>query len=296
MTRAGGVAMCMLAVLVLAGCGGPDGSRAAAPQTTVPETAGARTTAPAPASGPATAATTAAAERTRWVPAPAGTWQYQLSGEIDLSVPADVYDIDGQETDAGVVRSLHEAGRHVICYLNAGAYEDWRPDAAEFPADVLGRPLDGWPGERWVDVRRLDVLLPILGARMDVCRSKGFDAVEPDNVDGYANETGFDLTGEDQAAFNTAVAGLARDRGLAVGLKNDIEQVAQLEPHFDFAVNEECLAYDECAEYRPFTDAAKAVFHVEYSKPSAPRCARAARLGFSTVFKDLELDAPLRRC
>jgi hypothetical protein len=246
--------------------------------------------------GSASAGSAVAADGDRWVPDPDSTWQYQLSGDVDVSVPADVYDVDGQETDAAVVRALHGAGRHVVCYLNAGAYEDWRPDAADYPADVLGEPLDGWPGERWVDVRRLDVLLPVIAARMDACHAKGFDAVDPDNVDGYLNDTGFDLTGEDQAAFNTAVARLARQRGLAVGLKNDVEQVAQLEPHFDFAVNEECLAYDECAEYRPFVDAAKPVFHVEYSEPTADRCARAARLGFSTVFKELDLGAALRRC
>ena len=59
---------------------------------------------------------------------------------------------------------------------------------------MLGKELDGWPGERWLDVRRWDVLEPILAARFDVCRQKGFDAVEPDNVDGYANESGFPLT------------------------------------------------------------------------------------------------------
>jgi hypothetical protein len=147
-----------------------------------------------------------------------------------------------------------------------------------------------------VDVRRTDVLLPLLAARMDVCRDKGFDAVEADNVDGFANRTGFDLDAADQLAFNTAVAGLAHDRGLSIALKNDVEQVTELEPVFDFAVNEECLAYDECDAYLPFLRAGKAVFSVEYSELTAAQCAHADRLGLATIVKDLDLDAPLRRC
>jgi hypothetical protein len=297
--RARVLACATIALLALAGCG-PAGSRAAdgtaataaarTRTTESPETSAGRPTA-TPTGRP-----TAQPAGERWTPAPGSTWQYQLSGDLDLSVPADVYDVDWQDTDVADVRTLHAAGRHVICYVNAGAYEKWRPDAAAYPADVLGEPLDGWPGERWVDVRRLDALLPVIAARMDVCRAKGFDAVEADNVDGYLNETGFDLGGSDQVQFNTAVARLAHERGLAIGLKNDVEQVATLEAQFDFAVNEECLVYDECDQYRPFLDAGKVVFHVEYAEPSARRCARAGRLGLSTVVKGLDLDAPLHRC
>jgi len=225
-----------------------------------------------------------------------GTWQYQLSGSLDLTVHADVYDVDWQETTTQQIGQLHAAGRKVVCYLNAGAYEEWRPDAGQYPEEVLGEPLDGWPGERWLDVRRLDVLLPIIAARMDVCRAKGFDGIEPDNVDGYANESGFPLRAQDQLAFNTAVAQLAHDRGLAVGLKNDVEQATALEPAFDFAVNEECLAWSECDAYRPFLAAGKAVLHVEYASPSARRCQEAAGLGLDTIVKDLDLGADLRRC
>jgi hypothetical protein len=231
-----------------------------------------------------------------WRPEQGTSWQYQLSGALDLSVDAAVYDVDWQETSAAQVAQLHAAGRRVICYVNAGAFEEWRPDAGSYPEEVLGRPLDGWPGERWLDVRRTDVLLPLLAARLDVCREKGFDAVEFDNVDGWANETGFPLTADDQLAFNTAVAGLAHGRGMSVGLKNDVEQIDELAPVFDFAVNEECLAYDECDAYRHFLAAGKAVLHVEYEKPAAGRCAAATEMGMSTILKSPELGADLQHC
>lgn len=231
-----------------------------------------------------------------WRPSADTTWQYQLSGEVDPSADAAVFVVDWEDTTAEQVRELHDRGRRAVCYVNAGAYEEWRSDAARYPADVLGAPLDGWPGERWLDVRRTDVLLPLLAARLDVCRDKGFDAVEGDNVEGYRNDSGFPLAAEDQLVFDRAVADLAHERGMSIGLKNDVERIAELEPSFDFAINEQCVEFDECDAYAPFVRAGKAVLHVEYSAPSAEVCDRAGALGLSTVFKELELAAPLHHC
>jgi hypothetical protein len=232
----------------------------------------------------------------RWRPAPDTTWQWQLSGRLDTTVEAELYDVDLFETPARTVARLHARGRRVVCYLSAGSYERWRPDARRFPETVLGRPLDGWPGERWLDVRRLDVLGPILRDRLDLCRRRGFDGVEPDNVDGYANSTGFPLTARDQLRFNRWLAREAHARGLAVALKNDLAQVRALEPDFDFAVNEECFRYRECGRLRPFVRAGKAVLHVEYRLPRSRFCARARRLGFTSMRKDRALGPRREPC
>lgn len=185
--------------------------------------------------------------------------------------------------------SLHSRGRKVICYISAGSWEDWRPDANRFPSDVLG-DSNGWPGERWLDIRRLDVLGPIMEARLDLCKSKGFDAVEPDNVDGYTNRTGFPLTSADQLRYNRFLADAAHARGLSVGLKNDLEQVEALLPSFDWALNEECFRYRECSLLRPFIDAGKAVFHVEYGSDDS-FCAEAKAMRFFSQRKRQSLDA-----
>ncbi|WP_030558189.1 endo alpha-1,4 polygalactosaminidase, partial [Streptomyces exfoliatus] len=173
-----------------------------------------------------------------------------------------VYDIDGFENSAADVARLHADGRKVICYLNAGAWEDFRPDQKSFPPSVLGR-TNGWDGERWLDIRRLDVLRPIMERRVDMCRTKGFDAVEPDNMDGYLNDTGFPLTAAHQLRYNRLIADLAHRHGMAVGLKNDLPQIPELVDDFDFAVNEQCAQYEECDELTPFIDAGKAVLHAE---------------------------------
>ncbi|MDX6315514.1 MAG: hypothetical protein QOF44_4978, partial [Streptomyces sp.] len=239
--------------------------------------------------------TTSPASPGRWQPRPGSAWQWQLGGRVDTSVQVPVYDIDGFENGADVVKRLHADGRKVICYINVGASEDFRSDGKAFPASVTGRS-DGWDGEQWLDVRRLDVLRPIMAKRMDMCRSKGFDAVEPDNLDAYANKSGFPLTAAQQLAYNRMIADLAHDRGLAVGLKNDVDQIPQLVGDFDFAVNEQCAEYDECAALTPFVKARKAVFHVEYNLPTRKFCPTAKRLGLDSMVKRLSLDAWRRPC
>jgi hypothetical protein len=230
-----------------------------------------------------------------WRPRPGTAWQWQLSGKLDTSVDVPVYDIDGFDHTGSTVAGLHADGRKVICYISTGAWEDFRPDAEKFPKSVLGKG-NGWEGERWLDIRATDVLEPLMAERVDMCRDKGFDAVEPDNMDGYKNETGFPLTADDQLRYNRVIADLAHDRGMAVGLKNDLDQIPELVDDFDFAVNEQCAQYGECADNKPFTDADKAVFHVEYELPTARFCADSRELRLSSMLKKYELDAWREAC
>jgi hypothetical protein len=231
----------------------------------------------------------------RWVPVPGTTWQWQLSGIVDTTVEAQVYDIDGMQNSADVVARLHAKGARVICYINAGAAEDFRRDYRAFPSSMLGNP-NGWPGERWLDIRQRDALRPIMAARFDICRDKGFDGVEADLVDGYTNDTGFPLRAADQLAYNRMLAALAHERGLSIGLKNDLRQVPELVEDFDFAINEQCVQYNECHILSPFIRAGKAVFHVEYGTPTAEFCPQTRALGFSSMSKDRILDAPRSPC
>jgi len=239
----------------------------------------------------------AAPAEARWHPRPTTRpWQLQLSGRVDTSVRAPVFDVDGVETTRRAIRRLRRRHRRVICYFSAGSYEPYRADASRFPPEVLGRPIEGFPDERWLDIRRIDLLAPILRGRMDACRRKRFDAIDPDNVDGYANDSGFALTASDQLRFNRWLAREGHRRGLAVGLKNDPEQVRRLVRSFDFAVVEQCFQYTECRFFKPFIRARKAVYEVEYRTPRRRFCRRSRRLRFSAVFKRLSLGAFRRTC
>jgi hypothetical protein len=165
----------------------------------------------------------------RWKPHPGLAWQWQLDGRVDPSADVPVHDIDGFENSPADVARLHRAGRKVICYVDVGAWEDFRPDRDAFPRSVLGEP-NGWKGERWLairrlNIRRLDVLRAIVERRFDMCRDKGFDAVEPDLMEGCGNDTGFPLTARGQLSYNRVIAALAHERGLPAGPKNDLPQI-----------------------------------------------------------------------
>jgi hypothetical protein len=233
---------------------------------------------------------------TAWHPHPGMTWQWQLTGTVNTTYDVDAYDIDGFDNETAVVERIHARGAKAICYISAGSWENWRSDAEDFPNYVKGKK-NGWPGEKWLDIRQIDVLGPIMGERMNMCALKGFDAIEPDNVDGYANRTGFPLTYQDQLAYNRMLASEAHSRGLAIALKNDTEQVPDLVGDFDFAVVEECYRYKECPAYSPFVDSGKAVLAAEYDERNVDaKCASARELGFSLIFKNLDLDAWRRTC
>jgi hypothetical protein len=231
----------------------------------------------------------------RWIPGPRTTWQWQLTTPVDQSVPAQMFDIDLFDNSAAVVASLHRRGAHVICYLDAGTYENFRGDAHRFPGSVLGKS-NGWPGEKWLDIRRLSVLEPIMRARFQMCKRKGFDGVEADNVDGYTNPTGFPLTGAQQLTYNRWLAHTAHSLGLSIALKNDLDQARQLAPSFDYALDEQCFQYSECGKLSPFVTAHKAVFEVEYQLPTSGFCTSANQNGFMSMRKNLGLDAARQAC
>jgi hypothetical protein len=238
-----------------------------------------------------------------WQPSPGTSWQWQLTDlPVDRSFDVDVYDIDMFDNDASTVAALHAQGRVVLCYISVGSWEEWRPDADKFPSEVVGKDYEGWPGEKWLDISRIDLLAPIMRARLDLCRDKGFDGVEPDNVDGYTNDTGFSLNCEDQLAYNIWLTGEAHARGLSIGLKNDEAQAADLVSHFDWAMTEDCFADEWCEEMSPFTNAGKAIFAAEYTNQFATDqfldqvCPQAEALNLDVILKDRDLDAWRQAC
>ena len=232
-----------------------------------------------------------------WHPTPRTTWQWQLTTPVDQSIRAEVFDIDLFDNSAGVVSQLHARGARVVCYVDAGSWEPGRPDSDKFPHSLLGKGYGGaFADERWLDIRRLDVLGPILETRLNQCRTKGFDGVEFDNDDGYANDTGFPISSTDQLTFNRWLADQAHQRGLAAGLKNDLGQVGDLVGDFDFQVVEECFEHGECAALATFVKAGKAVFEAEYNLPTARFCPQANAVGISAMRKKLDLDASREAC
>ncbi len=259
----------------------------------------------------------ASSKRTKelWKPALLTSWHWMIDHALDPNDPRDmglqdpngkklyvspptVYDIDWELNSSKTVKALHALNTKVICYVDVGAYESYRPDARKFPKAVRGKPDSHWDGSYWLDIRRLDVLLPIVRARFQVCKNKGFDAIEPDEVDGYANDSGFNLSYNDQLTYNRAIADLAHSMGMSVGLKGDVGQVRDLWSHFDWTLNEQCFEFNECGVLsKYFTANGKAVFNVEYDDPfsghrvqTSDFCPQANAANFNSMKMPLDLN------
>jgi hypothetical protein len=222
-----------------------------------------------------------------WKPPKALTWYWQLTGTPKIE-PVMATDIDGFDNGAAEVQTLHSAGQHAICYIDVGTSEDWRSDFSKFPASVMGN-TNGWPGERWLNVADLPVLEPIMTARFQMCQAAGYDAVEPDNTDGYENSTGFSITAAQQATYDEWVANEVHSLGMAVFQKNDPEQASTLEPYFDGVIDEQCNEYSECNSFDSYLNAGKPVLNAEYNGGTA-FCAADNAAGIMGALYSVDLD------
>jgi hypothetical protein len=129
--------------------------------------------------------------RNIWQPPGGATWQIVLQGPIKLDTTAtsitpdvDIYDIDLFTNNQSTIDTLHRLGKKVICYFSAGSFEPGRPDSNDFKESDKGKGLDGWPGERWLNLNS-DNVRTIMRKRIELAAKKKCDAIDPDNVDGF---------------------------------------------------------------------------------------------------------------
>lgn len=142
---------------------------------------------------------------------------------------------------------------------------------------------------------------------VEVAAEKGFDGVDPDNVDGYDNKNGLGLTEADAVDYVLWLAREANARGLSCGLKNAGDIVPRVVDHVQWCVNEQAVQYGDEEQFAPFVRRGKAVFHVEYPKGEDPdnkkhndekevtgkkrdKCMKGKQHGFSTIIKNVRLD------
>jgi hypothetical protein len=192
-------------------------------------------------------------------------------------------DFDPDNATASVVNAFHSAGQKCIAYIDVGTAENWRADYSSFPSGLKGS-TNGWPGENWVDVRPsgpfYSTLQSIMSARMNNAKAMGFDAIEPDNMDGTTNSTGFSISSSDQLAYVTWIANYAHSIGLAVFQKNWSEALGESYNYtstmvslFDGGINEQGNQYGEMSYWTAYIAAGKPVLNAEYSSSVATKAA-----------------------
>jgi hypothetical protein len=239
---------------------------------------------------------------TTWKPLTPGTsWQWQISGTLNktildgISNPKKMFDLDMENSTAADIAALKAKGIVVICYLETGSWENYRSDAGNFPASILGKTMNGYPDEKYIDIRSQTVK-DLIVKRLDVAKSKGCDGIEPDIDDSYQESTGFPITMTDNINYNKYIAAAAHARGMSMGLKNGPETafINALVGSLDWALNEQCNQYSECGGYAAFINANKAVFQVEYSLTTSQFCTKDNNANFDGLKKAEALDATPR--
>jgi hypothetical protein len=254
-----------------------------------------------------------ASAATWWQPTSAVPWQWELSHPLRLGNATDMgtgrrgvngqpaanpvmYDIDGFENPASTVTALHTMGKKVVCYIEVGAAENYRPDYSSFPAATLGNTMPGYPSERYIDIRAAAVV-SIIEARIKMCADKGFDAIEPDIDESYGSPTGFPLTQADEEAYMTTLANYAHGLGLAMFGKDisdtDDSYAQDMLGVFDAVLTESCNEYDECTSLLGY----KAVFDAEYDMTRPRFCPLdAPRPGWNGIRFPYSLNGPRSPC
>ncbi|HUJ63108.1 MAG TPA: endo alpha-1,4 polygalactosaminidase [Kofleriaceae bacterium] len=247
-------------------------------------------------------------------------WQWELDHALSTASTADmatgdttyadqpaaaplVYDIDGFDNDGTEVAALHALGKKVICYIEVGAAESYRPDYAQFPAAALGNAIDGYPDERYLDITDPTVVT-VIEARIAMCAHKGFDGIEPDIDDSYTDDTGFSITETIDVAYLATLSSYAHSLGIAWGLKNGGDGgdpatfVADMLPHVELAVVEEPYFLHTIGSFSPaIYDAGKALFVAEYTDDTSSAssfCAAALADHSNAALFDVALDAKVR--
>lgn len=235
-----------------------------------------------------------------WNPEPGLTFDWVLSENLDMNNTSDVIDIDGFLSTKEQIDTLHQKGKKVIGYISVGTLEEWTPDAKSFPSDLVGNKYTEWKGEKWLNVSNINKLAPMILARLDMIKQKGFDAVEPDNLDGFqVDSSGFNISIDDEKKYCDWLIVEAHKRGLSIGLKNLPEFVADYANKFDWMLTEGAYVDGWINKTIPFIKNNKAVFVAEYTDTKVDfntYCNNSLTNKFSLVLKNRNLGNWSRHC
>ncbi|GAA3599069.1 endo alpha-1,4 polygalactosaminidase [Kineosporia mesophila] len=237
----------------------------------------------------ATTATAAAAAKTYKLPPVNGKVDYQLGGAY--TPPAGTKIVTRDRT-AKIVK-----GAYNICYVNAfqvqpGEEKWWKKN---HPSLLLKDSSGDYVVDEDWDELMLDTstaakrkqLAAIVGKWFTGCATKGYQAVEPDNLDSYTR-SGKLLTKANAVAFTKLLAARAHTAGLAIGQKNTVELGTQgKKAGLDFAVTEECGRYDECGDYTKVYG--NHVIVIEYTKSAFTKTCDAYGSRLSVVRRDVDV-------
>jgi endo-alpha-1,4-polygalactosaminidase (GH114 family) len=228
-------------------------------------------------------------------------WNLKNINTNDL-FDAQVVDVDAFETTAETVKSLHAQGKKVIAYVSVGTLEKNRPDSDLLGSGLIGKVYPEWPDEKWLDIRQISKLKPFFVSRFNMIKKKGFDAIEPDNLDGYNNDTGFNISLKETMLFCDYIIDLAHSFGLGIGQKNMPELTILYSKKFDWALIEDAFNQGWQKEMIPYINVNKPVFAVEYTDNIDQKqfeqviCPQSQLFKYNVILKNRMLDKWIYSC
>ncbi|SDL96765.1 endo alpha-1,4 polygalactosaminidase [Pedobacter antarcticus] len=238
-----------------------------------------------------------------WQPKAGMSFDWMLDDlQPGASFTSEIVDVDAFTTSAAQVATLHAQGKKVIAYISVGTIENDRPDVNLLPADVIGKVYPEWPNERWLNIKKLDKLKPWLNSRINMILKKGFDAIEPDDLDSYSNETGFKITLNDTKLYCDYLIKLAHENGLGIGQKNVQELSVEYSTKFDWVLTEDAFDQGWLKDVKSYIDLNKPVFVVEYTDKISEKtfadevCPASQILKYTAVLKHRNLDKWVFKC
>ncbi|CCQ15335.1 putative secreted protein [Rhodococcus sp. AW25M09] len=245
----------------------------------------------------------------------AAVWACALAAAVALggcsSDPASAERFDYQlgaayETEGGVDTVVRDStakplpGAYSICYVNGFQTQPgsaWNPELLLTDSDGEAVIDPEWPDENILDpstAQKRAEIDTVLGPVIDACAAQGFSAVEIDNLDTWTRFP--DLIDEDSVmALARLYADRAHASGMEIAQKNTPDGAGRIREDvgFDFAVAEECLAYDECGSY--IEAYGSRVYDIEYTdnlpESFEELCTRQDRPSV-TILRDRDLVAP----
>lgn len=207
---------------------------------------------------------------------------------------ADIVDVDAFTTTGEQVTALHAQGKKVIAYISFGTIENDRSDAGLLPGEVIGSKYPEWPDEKWIDIRQLEKIKPWLNSRFNMVLRKGFDAIEPDNLDSYSNATGFNINIADARQYCDLLIAMAHRNGLGIGQKNVPELAGAYSDKFDWILTEDAFHQGWQTEVSVYIGKGKPVFAVEYTDELSQKkferdvCPSARNMRYTAILKKRE--------
>nr|GAT51630.1 predicted protein [Mycena chlorophos] len=181
---------------------------------------------------------------------PSGDFDYQIGGSFTPVSSVTTVSRDNSDEPA--------EGLYNICYVNAFQAQEedsnwWLQNAPQLLLQENGQPVKDPDWDEYIfntttDANR-QALAAILEPTIQTCATKGFNAIEPDNLDTYTRFSS--LTKADNLAFARILSDYAHSLGLAFAQKNTagLKAADKTTGGFDFAIAEECQVYSECDEY-----------------------------------------------